>query len=66
MTNEEYCKQLERRVAELEKENAELRAQLGISDTKTTAVEPLQDTAEESIMRFTSHDIAGQLMDTVL
>lgn len=24
------------------------------------------DTAEESIMRFTSHDIAGQLMDTVL
>jgi len=23
-------------------------------------------TAEESIMRFTSHDIAGQLMDTVL
>ena len=43
MTNEEYCKQLERRVTELEKENAELRAQLGISDTKDVATVPLAE-----------------------
>lgn len=43
MTNEEYCKQLERRVAELEKENAELRAQLGLSDTKAAATVPLAE-----------------------
>ena len=40
MTNEEYCKQLERRVAELERENAELRALLGLFDTKAAATVP--------------------------
>ena len=40
MTMEEYCKQLERRVAELERENAELCAQLGLSDTKAASTAP--------------------------
>ena len=40
MTMKEYCKQLEYRVAELEKENAELRAQLGLSDTKAASTAP--------------------------
>lgn len=61
MTNEEYCKQLERRVAELEKENAELRAQLGISDTKTTAVEPLQDIFPAAVHKYSSPDEKIQL-----
>ena len=43
MANEEYCKQLERRVAELERENAELRAQLGLSGTKAAASAPLAE-----------------------
>ena len=61
MTNEEYCKQLERRVAELEKENAELRAQLGISGTKTTAVEPLQDIFPAAVHKYSSPDEKIQL-----
>lgn len=40
MTMEEYRKQLERRIAELERENAELRAQLGLSDTKAASTAP--------------------------
>lgn len=43
MANEEYCKQLERRIAELEKENAELRAQLGLSGTKAVATVQLAE-----------------------
>lgn len=54
MTMDEYCRQLECRVAELEKENAELRAQLGISDTKTTAVEPLQDIPSAAVHKYSS------------
>lgn len=50
MTMEEYCKQLEYRIAELEKENAELRAQLGLSDTNTSPIAPL---AEVEILPFT-------------
>ena len=45
MTNEEYCKQLERKVAELERENAELRAQLGLFDTKAAATVPPAEVA---------------------
>lgn len=40
MTMEVYCKQLECRVAELEKENAELRAQLGLSGAKAASTVP--------------------------
>lgn len=40
MANEEYCNQLKRRIAELEKENAELRAQLGLSDINATDTIP--------------------------
>ena len=61
MANDEYCKQLERRVAKLEKENAELRAQLGISDTKTTAVEPLQDISSAAVHKYSSPDEKIQL-----
>ena len=61
MTNEKYCKQLERRVAELEKENAELRAQLGISDARTTAVEPLQDISLAAVHKYSSPDEKIQL-----
>jgi len=43
MANEEYCKQLERRVAELERENAELREQLGLSGTKAVATVQLAE-----------------------
>ena len=38
MTMEEYCKRLELRVAQLEKENAEPCTQLGIADAKVTAI----------------------------
>lgn len=43
MANEEYCNQLERRIAEIEKENAELRVQLGLSGTNTTDTVPLAE-----------------------
>lgn len=39
MNLEEYCKQLERRVKELEKENAELREKLGMTETAVLQVE---------------------------
>ena len=61
MTVDEYCRQLERRVVELEKENAELRAQLGISDTKTAAVEPLQDISSAAVHKYSSPDEKIQL-----
>lgn len=57
MTMEEYCKQLEYRVAELEKENAELRAQLGISDTKAAISESLatvQDISAATVNKYSS------------
>ena len=61
MTVDEYCRQLERRVVELEKENDELRAQLGISDTKTAAVEPLQDISSAAVHKYSSPDEKIQL-----
>lgn len=61
MTVDEYYRQLERRVVELEKENAELRAQLGISDTKTATVEPLQDISSAAVHKYSSPDEKIQL-----
>lgn len=64
MTMDEYCKQLQLRVAELERENAELRAQLGVSDTNTTATEPLaviQDISSAAVHKYSSPNEKIQL-----
>lgn len=54
MTLEEYCKQLEQRVAELEKENAELRAQLGISDTSSLSTKQFIEPTPEKATKPTA------------
>ena len=64
MTMEEYCKQLERRVAELERENAELRAQLGLSDTKAAATVPpaeVENSPSATVHKYSSPNEKIQL-----
>ena len=64
MTMDEYCKQLERRIADLEKENAELRAQFGISDDNVATAALLATTESLScavVHKYSSPDEKIQL-----
>lgn len=64
MTMKEYCKQLECRVAELEKENAELRAQLGKYETKAVIPESfatVQDISAATVHKYSAPNEKIQL-----